>query len=264
MFGKKTKRIAQLEAELVRLQGDVERYSPLVADFTQRVNAEVENVESLLPIDIDLILGTAEAEYRKQRFKELFESLPLEKRVNLLLNNLPAQAQELLLHETIANELERANAYVDLETLLDRSRDELRLDLSLVPLDSVVDISLNLSSDFDENVKPKFITKESEPYIEIKAVHKGNGIYAIIAIDKIYEYQQLQVRPLIEGSIFNLGMLIGNAIEPTIYFESSLYACTPGKGAYKVEYSDKPYAELLVSRVLIDGKDAFFGTKKSK
>lgn len=259
MFGKKARRIAELEQKLKqRDYGDIERYNPLVADFVRRVDAEVAEKDTFLPEDLDLMLSTAEMDYRKQKFLELFNRLPIDKRMQLLLETGPSDERSVIIEEALSAEVERLSSHGNLTAILEQSRQDLRVDLSGLPYDSVAGIYLNWADDFDYDITPKRIKKDYNADIAIKAQHKGNGRFIIISIDTYHDFDK--VYGLDAGSEVEFGIRSSEGILPTVFYNAQMFAAHIGRGPFLISIVDDNNT-YKVSRVTIDNEEAFFGPK---
>lgn len=250
MIGKKAARIKVLEEQNAK-RSDLDQYLPLAADIARRVDAEVANPDAFIPFSIEAILGAAEDEHRIQRFLKLFGALPADKRLEFLLQSPGVNGDKDLLQAALDDELERIKAKSGLNAFLDKSREERRIDLSLIPVGSQVRFYMYEGDDFQYNPKPSSMRDDFDFDVRIEARHDGAGDYSIINIYADDEDSELQ-DGFTANKRYKLGTLIGEEIDPTVHFGASLHF-QDEKGIHAVNAECFTYLNNKYKRVQIPG-----------
>lgn len=265
MFGKKAKKIKELESKLAhRDYADLERYGPLAADIIRRVDAEAANRDAFTNIDLDAILLATEQQFRADRLLTMFRELPPELRLQLLLDAETDSEKAQMIESALYEELQAIDARNNLESVIEKAKRERRIDLSAIPKDTNVKIFLYDKGDFEENPSPKKLKRDYFSDVQIMAISQGDGIYRMVSmkydaseyvffgdIDKPHD-AKLGTTILVEGQ---------KKLDPMIYYGAALSCNLGAMPAYEIRPTNvkgqQRYIDMCIGRVAINKEELF-------
>jgi hypothetical protein len=256
MFGKKAARIKELE-NIVLKRNDLEKYLPLAADIASRIDVQAFDTEAFVHMNLDALLQTAEDQARQRRFLNIFSRLPAEKRLEFLLKSNIASNDAKLLQAALDREIKNINALANLDNLLEKSRNEGCIDLTMIPTNSLVRFFLYTADDIEEKPNPKAVAKNCYSDIKLDARHLGSGMFSVINLFRDDEDTVL-MNGFEPNRTYNLGTLMGEDLDTTVYFGASLHFqyddIIKRVDAYD-DFDDE--LDLKIGRIKLNKKDVF-------
>ncbi len=256
MFGKKAARIKELEAQIAQRRS-LEHYLPLAEDIASRIDSAASDTGTFLHVNIEAVLQAVEEEHRIKRFFKIFNTLPADKRLALLLQSPVVNGNAPLLQAALDKEMQNMQALANIDAVLEKSRGEGYIDVQTIPINALVRFFLYTSDDISERPKPKALIKNTASDVKFDARHEGAGVYSVVNM-LTHDDEIKLLDGFTANNRYSLGTLMGDELDSTVYFGASLhFQNATGIHAINAKYDYDDTLNLKVGRIKVDKKDAF-------
>ncbi len=262
MFGSKSRRIAELETALQSAETRCRthaQYLGYAEEIGRRITEMAQDPSrNNVARELDIIVGSLEAEARQKKLSELFGQLAPETRLELLGQTFPDDEMREMLARERQTLLERQAAPSSIETLKLCAERERRINIDDLPKDTRLKISLFDKDDFEEAESPSELLDSYEPYRTIVAISKNRrvGHYrSFLIINDSFDNDFTPVPVIERHKEVYLGNRIDNFVQPWIYYGIALDISANGSHHTFTLKGESQDISLVVGQVKVDGKE---------